>query len=163
MPHFSIHFAVTEIFKGGKTHSTTGMYDIFHLPISDIIFWNRNWNRSQNSWNRNRSHVNILKWSRNGSRNQNARVESESESEPGPSGTAHLCNKIPSDRDHVSESDRQSPQHFCIAYLEQKISRFAPELNDSGWLIIFTQCWCNYCQNWNEALRIRGFSVRMTA
>ncbi len=58
----------------------------FDLPISDIIFWNwnRNQRQSQNSWNR--SHVNILKWSR--SRNQNARVESESG--PGLSGTAHL-------------------------------------------------------------------------
>ena len=52
----------------------------------------RNQNRNQNSWNRNgnQSHVLVLKWSWNRGGNQNARVESESETKPGPSGTAHL-------------------------------------------------------------------------
>ncbi len=65
--------------------------DIKYHEVYQLI-WNRNRNRnrSQNSWNQNRnlSHVIIFKWSRNRSRNQSARVESESE--PGPSGTAHL-------------------------------------------------------------------------
>ena len=69
--------------------------DIKYHEVYQLI-WNRNRNRnrSQNSWNQNRnlSHVIIFKWSRNRSRNQSARVESESE--PGPSGTAHLWSRV---------------------------------------------------------------------